>query len=146
MSESTLWSYMKRGMGNAWDAQRHEDRCASGVPDISYGIKLGSTYRQGWIELKCILSWPKLTKTPVVIPHFTVWQRRWLKRRCYYGAACWLLLRVDSPREYLLFTAADAASFNAVGVNLTQEEMWAKALCVWSRTIDFLELRAMLCF
>ena len=101
MSESSLWRYVKHGMGNRWDATRHEDG-APGTPDVSFGCN----NINGWIELKILEDWPKRPGTIVRIRHFTAIQRLWLNHRELHGGHCFVLLRVR--REYLLFDAQAA--------------------------------------
>lgn len=106
--ETNLWRYLKEGMGNRWDACRHEDKITEGVPDVSFGMSridnrcLDRKARvNGWIELKVLDSWPKRPSTVVRVDHLTDEQRRWIAERGKAGGNVWLFLRVG--REYLLF-------------------------------------------
>lgn len=98
--ETVLWGYLREGMRNWWDACRHEDSITTGVPDVSYGAR----GVQGWIELKVIAGWPGNAGTAVKIKHLAAWQRRWLTGRGKHGGGhVWLLLKVITPRTFLLF-------------------------------------------
>ena len=105
MRESALWSTLKRGMGKKWDATRHEDAAAVGVPDVSYGLR----GYNGWIELKCLDKMPKDPGAIVKINHFTPLQRHWLMTRGKAGGLCWFLLKIENVEEYLLFNWTELA-------------------------------------
>ena len=90
--ERKLWQWLSGQIGNAWDAQRHEDKYAVGIPDVSYGCR-GT---QGWIELKSLTAWPRKG-----FPALSVEQTNWLIRRGGTGGKCWLL--VDYNDMLLLF-------------------------------------------
>jgi len=80
-------------MGNLWEAQRHEDKYSTGIPDVSY-----ATDHHGWIELKSV---DVRDESKVVkIPHFTAVQRAWAKRFGSLAGHTWLFVRVN--RHYLL--------------------------------------------
>ena len=100
MNEAALWKCLSRAMGTRWEAQRHEDKHSTGIPDVSY-----VTDHHGWIELKSlnptkqqVVSW---MKRPVRIPHYTAAQRAWAKRFGAKGGRVWLFVRID--RHFLLF-------------------------------------------
>lgn len=135
MPESTLWGYVKRGMGNCWHATRHEDVLNKGVPDVSFGYQ----GINGWIELKSLKAWPKRENTIVRLPKFTMVQRIWLMRRQRSGGNCWILLRVG--REYLLISAVRAALVGKVPKR-TLEHVAHK---VWKGRVDWSEFLYLLC-
>lgn len=68
------------------DPQSIESSISAGVPDINW--------THGWIELKCVESYPKMAVSPVRIRHFTPEQRSWALRRAACGGKVHLLLRV----------------------------------------------------
>ncbi len=72
--EKNFWQYIDNKMGASWDAQRHEDKFTTGIPDVSYAL-FGTS---GWIELKCLDAWP-VRNGIVKIPHLTAEQKLWLK-------------------------------------------------------------------
>lgn len=92
--EQLMWVRLKDIIGKLWNAQRHEDKYAKGVPDVSFG----ANGVQGWVELKTIPGWPKRAASVVTIEHYTQEQRLWLFLR---GRGCWLLLKVGEA--WLLF-------------------------------------------
>jgi len=95
LPEQRLWDYLRRGMAGRWDAQRHEDRLAVGVPDLSYGC--GGA--DGWIEMKAASRWPARESTPLRV-ELRPGQRAWLAARARAGSGrCWILLRVGSGRS-----------------------------------------------
>ena len=120
MSEKTLWrtvgGILKR---NRLDPRRIEDAVSVGVPDVNY--------RDGWIELKVVPSWPKRPGTPLRVDHFTPAQRVWLQRRCRCAGRAYLMLRVGAS-EYLLFRGDVAAK--CLGY-LPRERLVEKALVHW---------------
>lgn len=134
--ETNLWRYLKRNMQNRWAACRHEDSVTLGVPDVSYAMH--GTH--GWIELKVIDTWPVKEITVVKLDHFTPWQRRWLRDRGERGGFCWLLLKVSTPRTYLLFSWDKLPH---VG-NSDKRTLIKKAIAVWYTNIDWTELENML--
>lgn len=78
-----------------------ENPAQPGTPDVNCTL--------GWIEQKWLLRWPKRDGTPVLIPHYTTRQRRWLRRRWRTDRGAWLLLQVR--HEWLLFDGENAAEF-----------------------------------
>ena len=92
-----------------------------GTPDVNY--------TQGWIELKWLRSWPKREETPVRFPHFTVQQRRWLRRRIIHGGLAWLL--VQCRTEWFLFDAIQAEYVGHVarsGLYTNSHRFWKHGL------------------
>lgn len=96
--EQTLWSYLNGKLRHRWDAQRHEDRYDSGIPDTSYGLDGAD----GWIELK-VGRWPA-RGGPLRLRHPpTLEQCLFLENRGRHGAGlCWVLLYVQGPPCYAL--------------------------------------------
>lgn len=121
--EQKLWSYLSSIMGARWDAQRHEDKYATGVPDVSFGI--GGV--QGWIELKVVSGWPARSATIISLPTFSPDQRNWLNRRHAKGGHCFILLQVN--RTYLLFTGDRA--FDNLGRTWTKTDVEVESICHW---------------
>ena len=76
-----------------------ENPALPGTPDVNY---LG-----GWIELKCLRSWPARAETLVAIDTFTPQQRIWHIRRRMAGGTSWMLIQCG--RDWLLLDGADAA-------------------------------------
>jgi len=96
MAESSLWSYLKKGMQKYWrHAMRVECMLNKGVADVSY--MYGGN---GWIELKEIKKLPARVTTGVKLGRWhDLAQRPFLIKR--HG---WLFIRVNYPaRVYLLF-------------------------------------------
>lgn len=87
-------------MGNAWHGQRHEDKHAVGIPDISFSTIALS----GWIELKVI---PRVTKQNEIFDfsyeHLTPQQRNWMTKRCRAGSHCWLYCGVGPSARVLWY-------------------------------------------
>ena len=131
MSESNFWFYLNTGMGTAWDAQRHEDKWASGIPDVSFGIVGKSGKVNGWIELKWANKWPKKASDPLRLDHYTVEQRRWLYKRYQFGGNTYLALQVAN--EYFLFTGPQMI---LVG-RKNREWLIENSIGYWRKEIDF---------
>lgn len=79
-----------------------ENVLSAGTPDVCYV--------HGWLELKCIPTWPRREGTVVTVPHFTDKQRAWLHTHVRCGGRAdvllkvgpeWLLLRGDVAAEHL---------------------------------------------
>jgi len=101
------------------DAQRIENSCGRGVPDVNY---IG-----GWLELKQQNKWPKRPTTKVRLDHdLTKEQRIWIRRREKKGGTVFVLLQID--RDYLLLSGGVAATI--IG-DSTEAELRAAALRVW---------------
>ena len=129
MSEARLWSYLRTGVGPLWEAQRHEDRHSTGIPDVSY-----STTHHGWIELKYLPKAPKRADAVLKIEHFTPDQRNWLTRHGKRGGRCFLLLQVE--QTYMLFSWEVVPKIGRVSLP-EHREMARK---VWDQRIDFTDL------
>lgn len=131
MSERALWRYIQshlRALPEI-DMQRHEDKLALGVPDVSYGCRGVN----GWIELKFCHE-PAKTTSLVRCPHFTLEQRQWLLDRGRRGGHAFLLAQVG--REYLLM---DHLAAQLLGhARLSHLRMVASR--VWRQSICFPEL------
>ena len=137
-SEARLWAYLRGGMRGRWHAQRHEDRSARGVPDVSYGLAGHS----GWIELKHVDAWPVRDATPVRVG-LTQEQAIWLTDRAGCGGGqCFVLLKVGRSREYLLF-GHDAVMVLAAG-KLDRMTLKTYAVRRWADRISFDELHGIL--
>jgi len=82
--EQKLWDHVRAGMASRWDAQRHEDRYATGIPDVSFGIH----GKDGWIELKHLHKGPANQDRPwdFAYDHLTSDQRNWMTRRARQGS------------------------------------------------------------
>lgn len=122
--EKELWKYLKTIMGHRWHAQRHEDKYAEGIPDVSFGCRTIN----GWIELKCIAEWPQNKHTVVPVP-ITPIQKQWLFDRRFHAKNIFVLLRVGRS-EFLLFD-----QFSELG-QTTQENLRNIAKKIWKRDID----------
>ncbi len=128
-----MWDTLRKAMGNLWDAQRHEDEYAVGVPDVSFGAR----GVQGWIELKQIPRWPSKTTTLIKLGHFKKEQRAWLKIRQIHGDLCWMLLKVD--KIWMIFSPD---KFQYVGTT-TKDDLIRSANKVWIKTpepYEFIDL------
>lgn len=97
---------------------RIENYCSPGTPDIEY--------IQGWLELKEMPGWPIDPQWHLRIPHFTVEQRLFLTKRCYYGGQAHLLLKVGA--EWLLIRGDTAGK--VIGVS-SADELRAASELVW---------------
>lgn len=99
MSEHLLWERIRGGMGPRWDAQRHEDKYSTGIPDVSYGCR----GRDGWIELKYLEKEPapRTRSWDFRYSHFTAEQRNWLTRRMERGSGRLFLLAQMGDNVYL---------------------------------------------
>jgi hypothetical protein len=129
MSEHRLWLYLRDNMASSWEAQRHEDRLSTGIPDVSY-----SMLHHGWIELKYLAAAPKKASTPMRIEHYTTDQRNWIMRHGSRGGLVFLLLQVG--RDYLLFDWTRAREIGQV----TFAEHCAMAAKHWAGRINWSEL------
>ncbi len=130
MAESSLWSYLRKGMKGKWShATRHEDSVSIGVPDVSY-------YHCGnnWVELKSISKLPVRATTGINLGQWHKndgMQRHFLIKR--HG---WLLVRFLYPiRKYLLFKHYDLPPHEKP--YWTATEMLEHAHYIWIRGIDF---------
>jgi hypothetical protein len=79
-----------------WHVQRHEDRFASYIPDLSYA----GDGRDGWLEVKFC------TRVPVTLSglrSLTMGQLNWLKqRRMYGGTRCSIAIGTPDGYGYLV--------------------------------------------
>ncbi len=120
--EQKMWSVLRVHIGSRWDAQRHEDELASGIPDVSFG----AMQVNGWIELKRLLKWPVRAATIVKLSHpFGNHQRAWLRIRGIYGEHCWMLLQAE--KTWLIF---GPDRFQYVGTT-NREDLIKNASKVW---------------
>jgi len=125
--EKQLWDKIKGQLGNAWDAQRHEDEFSVGIPDVSYG----AAGINGWIELKRLERYPKNPQTVIKIKHFTGVQKNWLYERQQKGGHCWLLLQIAD--DYYLFKGDRC---DKVGSYLNKEGLERNAHSIYSNNKD----------
>lgn len=93
-------------------AQRIENACGNGVPDLYLKNKI--TGRSAWVENKLLKEFPKRADTVVKIDHYTAEQRLWLRE---HGNGAWLFVQVGD--EYFLF---DHVAAQLVGAELTQAD------------------------
>lgn len=128
MSEARLWSYLRDGVGPLWEAQRHEDRHSTGIPDVSY-----STDHHGWIELKYLPKAPKRADTILKIDHYTAEQKNWLTRHGKRGGHCFLFMQVEAT--YMLFGWESAREIGTVPLDAHKK----MALAVWEGQVRFTE-------
>lgn len=100
-----------------------------GCPDVNYA--------DGWIELKHLDNWPKVSDGAVVrCEHFTVQQRLWaLQRRCA-GGQVWFFIQIG--RDFLLFDALDAAM--KVGF-VSRAQLYNAAKANWNKRVNEEEFR-----
>ena len=106
MSEASLSTAFRKHLGKHGHIERVENMVNVGTPDVNYVLD-GC---EGWVELKCIPAWPVRSDTLVRVPHYTPEQRIWHRERKAAGGKVFVLLRVDSTKEYLLFDAGAAAN------------------------------------
>ena len=137
-TEHALWRYVNAGMrerlGPRWSAQRHEDRYASGIPDVSYGLN----GVDGWIELKAVDRWP--TGVPLTVG-LTAEQAAWLKLRGRAGGGrCFVLVRVGRF-DHLVFHWRVA---RRLVEPVPAHEVSGLALRWWRHSVDFDELEQIL--
>lgn len=79
-----------------------ENVAGLGTPDVEFCF--------GWIELKFLERYKRNCDiSPVLIPHFTTDQRRFLKKRWLTNESSYLLLQIGN--QWLLFTGAVAAEY-----------------------------------
>ena len=116
-------------MGTSWDAQSHEDKYSSGIPDLSYG----SCGVNGWIELKHIKGWKG--NGPVKPDKYTSIQVNWLNKRNKKGGFCFVMVKIGT--EYFLLRASAAGKVKG---GMTKEQYLANSIGYWSMSIDPAEL------
>ena len=91
MSESSMRQRLVAAL-RPLDAVPIENSLKAGTPDVNY--------INGWMELKWLRNWP-IRKGVVVLPHFTLGQRLWLRRRGKRGGVAMLVLQVR--KQWLFF-------------------------------------------
>lgn len=135
LPEQKLWDHLRAGMMGRWDAQRHEDKYATGIPDVSFGIH----GRDGWMELKHLAAGPARQDRPwdFAIDHLTSDQRNWMSRRALSGGGRVFLLAQIGDSYYLWRWRHIASGLGY----LTFSELAAKAVH-WHHRIAFHELEA----
>lgn len=125
--ENTLKKYIMRTMGTRWDAQSHEDRYSTGVPDLSFSLRDGKG--NGWIELKQVEKWGK--EGSLVKPRkFTSEQINWLTKRHRYGGGCFVLVKVE--KDYFIFSATMAEE---IAKGMTKNGYFLSAIRCWHGSI-----------
>lgn len=78
-----------------WEAQRHEEKVANHVPDLSFS----GNKKDGWIEVKWCDRDPVSLQS---LQHWTRGQEQWLYDRGRVGSGhCYLL--VGTPRRHILW-------------------------------------------
>lgn len=106
-----------------------------GTPDVNF---IG-----GWIELKCVMSWPARPSTPLRVPHFTNEQRIWLRKRCRAGGGAWVLLRVGKGHKADWIILRGDVAADHLG-HCTRAELETHALRWWTPHLDEADLRRVL--
>jgi len=130
MSEST----MKRRLLTALkplDGIPVENKVRAGTPDVNY--------IDGWMELKWLRSWPKRNGV-VLLPHYTLGQRLWLRRRGLRGGKAMLVLQVG--KQWLFFDWE--YSYESVGKTETKENLEDNAMMHFPNGLKNKELVAWL--
>jgi len=132
-----MWSALRTRMSAHWQADRHEDKLALGVADVSFAC--GG--RHGWMELKQADAWPARPDTVLRLPHFTTDQRLWLRTKGKAAGNTWLMLNVgDAGREWLLFSWA---ALDVVGTS-PRAKLYDFAVLRSSRGLPAAELATLL--
>ena len=126
MNETTFWHYLRERMLGHWEADRIENLCGSGTPDVTFTVPS----KHGWIELKYLENFPKRPTTKVKIACFTDQQKLWLTRRGRLAGDCWLFVRVG--KEMFLFSWDQVYSVE----EWTQAE-WRDNACFMTRVGSF---------
>jgi hypothetical protein len=126
-----LVSTLLKGYGHI---QSHEDKYSTGIPDLDYCFNSAA----GWCELKIIREWPKKADTNLhgALKHLTNDQCNWLKKRRNAGGRAFILLKVMSTKEYLLFDGKDARKLKGC----TQLEACGLSLSMWGGSLPAKEL------
>ncbi len=114
MSESDMRQRLIVGL-KPLDGIAVENKVRAGTPDVNY---IG-----GWMELKWLRSWPKRGGA-ILLPHYTLKQRLWLRRRGKKGGQAILVLQV---RKQWLFFDWDYA-YESVGKTETRIDLEQNAM------------------
>ena len=133
MAESSLWSYLKKGMKPYWGhTLRIECILNKGVADVSYYF-VGN----GWIELKEVKKLPTRPTTGIKLGRWhDLSQRHFLIKR-----RGWLLIRVNYPKRcYVLFKHQDLPPDEKPLWTWSEWEWHAQH--IWNNRINFEELAA----
>lgn len=91
MSESSMRQRLCVGL-RPLDGQPIENSLKGGTPDVNF--------IEGWMELKWLRMWP-VRGGVVLLPHYTLGQRLWIKRRGQRGGIVMLVLQVG--KQWLFF-------------------------------------------
>lgn len=129
--EQKLWDRFRKLFGNRILLQRHEDRLAAGIPDVSYAYN----GHFGWIELK--VGTFNQDKRQVRIPHFTKKQQKTLREWANHGDHCYMLLQVGY--QVFLIGGASAAILGSGPLTLTNIQKVAigwSPLDTWGEAAD----------
>lgn len=143
MSEKTMWGHLRKRVflssDHDWHAERVENRCCLGMPDVNWAcsippepqLGIPNVRAEGWIELKELKAWPKRPETVVHIEHYTQDQRIWARTRAMAGGNVTLLLKVK--REWLLFDGTRAS--HVVGL-CDKQTLFRNASAFWFKGLD----------
>jgi len=97
-----------------WHAVPIDNEAAGpGTPDVDYCGRYDGRQFDGNVELKRVGAFPKKEGTRFKIPHLTLKQRAWLRKRWDAGGACFLLVQIGvrSTLEYWCMPGINAAMF-----------------------------------
>lgn len=128
--ERAFWDLIDRHMGPRWDAQRHEDKYSTGIPDVSFGCR-GT---DGWIELKALTAPPRQKTRPFNLRELSIDQRLWLDRRASKGNPwrLFVFVRFISSNEFILHRWVTLRNILGSDWNAYHES----AACAWRGMID----------
>lgn len=122
--EQAMWQALRSKFQYYGEFERIENAFGLGIPDVNFCVH----GVEGWIELKARVSWPKKHDGPVTLPHYTMEQRAWAKRRHRAGGRVWWLLKVGE--EYVLLKGIVAAElYGAAELPTKAELLRAAAYC-----------------
>ena len=122
-------------MKGYWHADRIETSTLRGFPDLVFSTET----KTGFIELKAIKERPKRPTSKLGI-NLSPLQVAWLKkRREYAGSNCFVFVKIQASKEYLLFDAKYADRLN----DATNENM-PGLIKRWHYQIDPVELKQIL--
>lgn len=110
-----------------------ENDVLPGYPDVE-GCVAGFNFT---IECKLIDDWPARSRTPVRLTHFTKEQKLFLRTRWRAGGASFLLLKIASTREWLLFCGLQV---KPIGETATKADLYVTSEKIWRGGIDAKEL------
>jgi hypothetical protein len=131
MAEKSLAAYVRDGLSKVGIRTRRIESLGPGIADVYFQSAV-SRKVSGWIELKCVYGWPVRPATKVRLRWLTPEQVLFAEQ---YHA--WLMVRVDSAREYFLFAWCDVRELHD---GLTQEDWRRCAVGYWKRSINWSEM------